>query len=350
MNLEQFLDYYGIKYTVKGNRVIADWVLLSERQIKEIPDDIGRLICRSLDLSYNDIKVLPDSIGDLICWELDLGFNLITHIPETICNIKCVHINLNNNEITHLPESICRVICYSLDCSSNRISSLNESIYDTKCVGLSLRNYKVGRLRTDHKAFDEIEITDKYIFCDGILIWYKSKKNVGNYTIYKGYYGDYVAQSGNVFAHGDSIEECISDVIYKKSDRDSSKYKNLDQDKKIPLDEMILIYRTITGACSGGVKRFLDEVEVPDELSINKVKDLTLGLFGNEKFCRFFNKNSDVKNEERQDGVMNFLKFKGLTIGLILIFTSHALSSIIKPVKILVEKINAKVKRLEKGE
>ena len=56
------------------------------------------------------------------------------------------------------------------------------------------------------------------------------------------------------------------------------------------LSDAVLMYRTITGACSSGTQHFLDSVYLPKELSINEVKKLTIGKYGNKDFVKFFNK------------------------------------------------------------
>ena len=292
MNLEEFLDHYNIEYTIQGDRVVTkkSCINLSGYSIKELPNDIGRLVCRSLNLSYNLITCLPDSIFKMKVCELHLDYNKITEIPESIGEFVGDWFNISYNQITTFPISIddskVRTICF---------------------LGADLAI-------PTRQTFNEVEITDEYIYCDRILTWYKSKKKLNQYTIYIGYHGNYVVQDGDVFAHGYSIKQCINDIVYKESDRDKSKYKCLDQDEKLPLEEVIVMYRAITGACSGGVKRFLNNVDLPKELSINDVKKITIGKYGNEDFVEFFNKNSDVKNEEKKEKVMNFLKFKKLAI------------------------------------
>jgi len=292
MNLEEFLDHYNIEYTIQGDRVVTkkSCINLSGYGIKELPNDIGRLVCRSLNLRYNLITCLPDSIFKMKVCELHLDYNKITEIPESIGEFVGDWFNISYNQITTFPISIddskVRTICF---------------------LGADLAI-------PTRQTFNEVEITDEYIYCDRILTWYKSKKKLNQYTIYIGYHGNYAVQDGDVFAHGYSIKQCINDIVYKESDRDKSKYKCLDQDEKLPLEEVIVMYRAITGACSGGVKRFLNNVDLPKELSINDVKKITIGKYGNEDFVEFFNKNSDVKNEEKKEKVMNFLKFKKLAI------------------------------------
>jgi len=268
MNLEQFLDHYGVEYSIQGDRVVAKryYVDLIYKCIAELPEDIDRLVCGILNLSYNLITRLPDSIFKIKTCDLNLSYNKITEIPESIGEFVGDWLNLDSNNITKLPNSIKK----------------------TKVNGLEIWGLPMGR--PTHQTFNEIEITDEYIYCDNDLTWYKSKKKLKQYNIYKGYFDDYVIQDGDVFAHADSIKECISDIIYKKSDRDKSKYKGLNQDEKMLLSDAVLMYRVITGACSGGTQSFLDSVDLPKELSINDVKVLTAGRYGNEDFVKFFKK------------------------------------------------------------
>ena len=277
MNLEQFLDHYGVEYTIQGNRVVTNErrIRLENKGITELPNDIGRLVCIVLDLSGNKITHLPDSIFMVKCELLWLSWNQITEIPDTIGEFVGVWLYLSNNSITKLPDSIKKTKVNELNLSENQLGyEPNNPIgYDSR-----------------YRRLKDNEITDEYICCDKKLMWYKSKEKLDNYTIYKGYHDNYVVQDGEYLSRGDSIQECVNDIIYRKTDRDIFKYQKLDQDKKLPLWEIALMYRTITGCCSASTQEFLEINKLPDYLSINDVKKSMDGRNTNKCFLRLLSK------------------------------------------------------------
>lgn len=104
-----------------------------------------------------------------------------------------------------------------------------------------------------------------------------------------------ITDGDNHWAHGDTLAEAKDDLIYKISDRDTSAYANLSLDDTLSVEEAIAAYRTITGACSAGTKDFIEN-SLPsphkDKYTIREIIELTTGRYGNEKFAKFFNKNS----------------------------------------------------------
>lgn len=94
--------------------------------------------------------------------------------------------------------------------------------------------------------------------------------------------------SGN-FAHGDTLEEAKESLIYKVSDRDMSKYKELSKDSELTFADAVRMYRTITGACSSGVQCFIESHNIKKKnYKIKEIVDLTVGQYGHEKLVKFF--------------------------------------------------------------
>ena len=248
-DLLEFLDKYNIVYTVDGNSVIAGDVYVENEGITSLPVSIGNLECQGLYLRCNNLTSLPESIGNLKCRYLDLQCNNLTSLPESIGNLTCEYLYLRSNNLTSRP---------------------------------------------DVRHFGEFEVTDEYIYCDGTLTWYSRKKAFSNYTVYVGYFGDYVVVDGDKnCAHGNSIRQCIADITFKKSDRDSSEYKGTDMDEQYPLMECIVMYRSITGACSGGVEMFMQkQKEIKDAYSVNELIGITVGNYGHDQFVQFFDEES----------------------------------------------------------
>jgi len=332
-DLLDFLDKYNVEYTVDGDTVIAGYISLENRGITTLPESIGNLKCETLSipsnkltslpasignlkcetlyLENNNLTSLPESIGNLKCETLSIPSNELKSLPESIGNLKCQYLHLENNNLTSLPESIGSLKCQYLYLSYNNLTSLPESIGNLTCETLSIPSNKltslpesIGNLKCRYlylennnltsqpivRRFGAYEVTDAYIYCDGILTWYSHKKAFSNYTVYVGYFGNYVVVDGDKnCAHENSIRQCIMDIAFKKSARDSSEYKGIDMDEQYPLMECIVMYRAITGACSGGVEMFMQkQKEIKDAYSVNELIGITVGSYGHEQFVQFF--------------------------------------------------------------
>ena len=135
----------------------------------------------------------------------------------------------------------------------------------------------------------------KSIIADEILSEIISKKN----NVYKiknhgkteiSYLIEIDRNNKKVYSHGNTIKEAKESLIYKFSDRDTSKYKDLTLKSILTKDEAIQCYMTITGACNTGTKYFIDNLDkVKTKYSIKEIIDLTEGQFGNREFQNFFN-------------------------------------------------------------
>ncbi len=132
----------------------------------------------------------------------------------------------------------------------------------------------------------------KYILADGRFSEVVSKKgniwklkDVGKKNEY------YLVTDGNgKYAHGNTIKEAKEDLIYKISNRDKSVYKGTSIDKKIPFDKCIEMYRVITGACSAGVKNFIESKGLKKKsFTVKEISEITYGSFGHNDFVNFFN-------------------------------------------------------------
>ena len=312
--LIDFLNKYKQTFTVKNNKVIADTIDLSNNKISSLPESIGNLKCHTINLnnnnisslpesienlkcntiylysnnisslpesienlkcntiylSYNKISSLPESISNLKCHTINLSNNNLSSLPESIGNLKCHTIYLNNNNISSLPESISNLKCNYIDLSSNNISSLPESIGNLKCNTIDLSDNKISSIPNTN-TFDSIDITNDYIFCDGILFWYDKKKLLDGYTLYVNHYGCVATKDNKVFAHGKDSRSAISDLEFKIA---SELFKN----KPIKMTDKIGVmeYRAITGACDSGIRDWMDkhkfDYTIRDKRTVEKEK------------------------------------------------------------------------------
>lgn len=245
--LADFLNKYKIPYTQRGELFhVAGNVFLSYCNIKTLPELFGNIRCGgSIWLSCNQIEVIPESFGNLRCWgRVCLNSNQIKVVPESFGNLRCGWgVNLYGNPLT-------------------------QSIPEVQIL-------KDG------------EITRDYVYADGFFLSYYGKKKVGKYTIF---YNDFacVAKYGKTFAHGKTVRQSISDLIFKRSKRNAEKYRTLPIDKKLTIEQAIVMYRQITGACSFGVERFMEGKKWGKMISIREIGKLVDGQYEEERFKEFF--------------------------------------------------------------
>ena len=133
---------------------------------------------------------------------------------------------------------------------------------------------------------------EDYILADGRFSEVISKrgniwklKDIGKIKEY------YLVTDGNgKYAHGDTIKEAKEDLIYKISNRDKSVYNGFDTDKKISLQEAVEMYRVITGACSAGVKSFIESKGITKkQFTVKEIAKITVDAYGGSNFRQFFN-------------------------------------------------------------
>lgn len=144
------------------------------------------------------------------------------------------------------------------------------------------------------KYLFEVFLSQGFIFADSILSKLISKKTVRNTTVYTVKHiakdkESYIVQTGDLFSHGETIKQAKESLIYKISNRDTSKYKSLKLTSKISFEKAIKMYRVITGACEFGCKSFVSRLkETKKEYTVQEVINLTSGNYGNEQLRSFF--------------------------------------------------------------
>jgi len=169
-------------------------------------------------------------------------------------------------------------------------------------VGGSLSIYSGAKLDAKKAKYNQKSAKTKvlkaferqgYISADGILQRIVTKKKTTALTVYKvkklvSDQISYVVFDGDNFSHGETVKKAKDDLIFKLTSRDTSEFKKWKLDTKKPLKEVILAYRSITGACEFGVKQFCASQKMKAKYSVNEVLKLTKGQFGHEKFREFF--------------------------------------------------------------
>ena len=153
---------------------------------------------------------------------------------------------------------------------------------------IQLCPYKIEGYLTDGYLNGD-KTMGKHIIADGILSKVLSKKgNVYKVINHNEEKHSFLIEHNGVYSHGKTVKEARESLVYKISNRDTSMYKDYTLETKMTKDEAIVMYMTITGACAYGTKQFVDSIEnIPSELTVKEVIDLTKGKYGNEDLIRF---------------------------------------------------------------
>ena len=103
--------------------------------------------------------------------------------------------------------------------------------------------------------------------------------------------GRNVLFDGTNYVHCETFGDGVRDLAFKAAmNRGADQYKRLTLDSCLTADEIIPMYRIITGACSQGTKKFVDSLgTLKDSYTIREVIDITSGQYGTGTFKAFFN-------------------------------------------------------------
>ena len=236
----------------------------------------------NLRLAYSKYTSLPDNL-QVGGW-LDLeGCTSITSLPD---NLQVGGwLDLRGTSITALPDGL--VVAGNLYINETNISSLPNDL----TVG--------GEIHADDHALatppnvlrngDYVE--GRYIYVDGILTSIKKTKKVQGYTLYVGRLANHnVVSDGTHFAHCATLRDGIADLAFKSAkDRGAAQYKGLTLDSELTAEEIITMYRVITGACQQGTARFVASLgPVRDTYTIREAIEITKGQYNADRFAEFF--------------------------------------------------------------
>ena len=125
-----------------------------------------------------------------------------------------------------------------------------------------------------------------------------SSKSKDDFTIHKAKYfkggnldslpSCFIAERDGYFAHGETLEQAISDCNFKFL-QESADVEDIINSVKIKQTVNIEEYRLITGACSFGVSEFMKDKNITDtELPLSKVIEITDGYYGGSKIKELF--------------------------------------------------------------
>ena len=238
MDFKDYLEQTNIKYEVTGDNLTVGG---------------------SLDLRGTNISSLPDNLtvgGDLYL----RGTNISSLTDNLTVGgfLDLEGTNINKNE-------------------KCKIKKLPNDFY------IKHKNYIMSKLSWQNGKYRKID----GIFCEVI----KQNKNILTVKIENR--KAYIFAKNGIYAHGNTVKQAYFDWLFKTSDRDTSRYKDLKLNSKNSLEFWVIAYRTITGACSFGTNNYLEnnKDKYKSEMTLEEVFKATEGQYGSSTFKAFFQNN-----------------------------------------------------------
>ena len=184
------------------------------------------------------------------------------------------------------------------------LQSVGGGIYVYESAKLEAPNLKkeklsqqeIYKLKTGPKKLNQQHFEKMgYLFADGILQTITSKKLLSNLTIYKTKKiakdeTSFVVYDGEYYSHGETLKQAKNDLMFKRTSQDTTKFKSWSLSDKKTIEELVEAYRSITGACSLGVKDFCASRKLKDSYTIKEAIEITKNSYENKKFADFFRK------------------------------------------------------------
>jgi len=181
---------------------------------------------------------------------------------------------------------------YSLDLKGTQITSLPDNLtvgYSLDLEGTQITDTSMVNHKIDILSWSE----GKYIKVDGLFTEVIHKRgNVWKVRKPNGTKDFYLITDGNgKYAHGDTLKEARMDLMFKVSNRDKSDFEHLTIGSELSFQEAIESYRVITGACSAGVKDFIQSNDIKEKsYKVSEIIQLTSNSYGGSNYKAFFNK------------------------------------------------------------
>ena len=254
----------------------------TKEMLKQRTDEYG-----NINLSYTNITALPDNLT--VGGSLDLSFTKITALPDNLT--VGGYLYLSNTNITALPDNL--TVGGYLYLRNTKITALPDNLKVGGFLYLDGANIAESELRKVKSLKNGDEGLNRYIYADDILTQYKRKKKYGEYTIYIGKIpGKNLVKKGSLYAHCEKISDGIADIAFKEcKERGAEQYRNISLTDKIKTNDIITMYRVITGACRQGTNSFLQGIKnIKSEYTVSEAIEITKGQYGSEVFKEFFEK------------------------------------------------------------
>nr|DAU79035.1 MAG TPA: leucine-rich repeat protein [Caudoviricetes sp.] len=267
------------------NLTVGGWLDLRDTPIQTLPDNLT--VGGGLDLRDTPIQILPDNLT--VGGWLDLRDTPIQTLPDNLTVGGDLY--LSGTPIQTLPDNL--TVGGSLDLRDTPIQTLPDNLTVGGSLYLSdTPIFKKGAIKKANKLHDGDYAPNRYLYADGILTHIKGRRDIKEYVFYKGKIpGRNVLFDGTNYVHCETFGDGVRDLAFKAAmNRGADQYKHLTLDSCLTADEIIPMYRIITGACSQGTKKFVDSLgTLKDSYTIREVIDITSGQYGSGTFKAFFN-------------------------------------------------------------
>ncbi len=307
----------GIVFKNKGNIDLSNLKTLPEcmifknkgsvylRNLKTLPEGIVFKNDGSVDLE--SLTTLPEGIDFKNKGWLDLS-NLKTLPEGTVFKNNCW---LDLSGLENLPEGTVFENDGEVDLRS--LKNIPDNIIFKNEGSVDLRRLKTlpEDIRFENKGpVDLYGLNNQHIIYQGKKVLIRqidnrtmiisSSKVKDDYIIHLVKYFEggaieklekcYIAQKGEYFAHGKTIQQAIKDVTFKylQENIDVTELVNSIKESQVVTSQD---YRLLTGACEAGVKKFKKENGITsDSISLQDMLHLTKDSYGGEKVQQLFKK------------------------------------------------------------
>ena len=259
------------------NPTVGGYLYLSS--LTSIPEGFNPTVGGSLYL--RSLKSIPEGFNPTVGGSLYL--RSLTSIPEGFNPTVGGSLNLYN--LKSIPEGFNPTVGEYLFLPS--LKSIPEGFNPT--VG---GNLYLGSLTSTYTILvGPVTWGDKYIKADGMFTEIVHRR--GNIFKVKKLNDDkifyLVTDGNNKWSHGVTLKQAKDDLIYKIKSSDTSEYKNFTKDTSVSFEKGIEMYRTITGACSFGVKDFVKTKNIKNKkYKISEIIKITENSYGHKEFKEFF--------------------------------------------------------------
>jgi len=248
--------------------------------VTEIPRGFNPTVGGYLDL--RSVTEIPKGFNPTVGGYLDL--NNVTEIPKGFNPTVGGYLNLRS--VTEIPKGFNTTVGGGL--YLNNVTKIPKGFNPT--VGGNL--YSDATVPYAKLGNNPIIWNDgKYIRVDGIFteVVYK-KGNVYQVKELTDPNEFYLVTDGTKWAHGDTLKEAYQDLVYKVTNRNKEDFEHLTLNSLLTFEESIACYRTITSACSFGIRDFVQSNGIEEkDRTISEIIELTRGSYGNDLFVQFFN-------------------------------------------------------------
>ena len=279
-----YLDLSGTAVSeLPDNLTVGGSLYLRGTAISELPDNLT--VGGYLDLSGTAVSELPDNLT--VGGSLDLRDTAISELPDNLT--VGGNLDLSGTAVSELPDNL--TVGGSLDLSGTAVSELPDNL----TVGGSIYHEKLTYFEVSSKNFPSTLSWQggKYVLVDGIFSEVVSRrgkilrvKKIGKQAV------TYLVTDGNGrWSHGETLKEAKESLVYKISNRDTSRFSGLSLESTLTLEEAIEAYRVISGACAFGVKSFVESLpKAKKSYRVREIIEITRGHYGSKDFESFFSR------------------------------------------------------------